>query len=61
MRLQRVETTDKKKVQYILSFDTIRIIRERAAQTNKTQSLYIADLVWAELNESLTVDSYKRS
>lgn len=61
MRLERVETKDKKKAQYILPFEVIRIIRERAAQEDKTQSKYIADLVWAEVNESLTADSYKRS
>lgn len=53
MRLERVETKDKKKAQYILPFEVIRIIRRRAGKHYKTQSKYIADLVYAEDVEAL--------
>lgn len=49
MKLQRVQTKEKSKVQWILPDEMIAKIRVRAAELGKTQSKFIYDLVEKDL------------
>ena len=46
--LDRIREKDKVCVQFYVTPETVQLIRSRAAEVNKTQSKYIADLVERE-------------
>ena len=46
--LDRIQEKDKVCVQFYVTPETVQLIRSRAAEVNKTQSKYIADLVERE-------------
>ncbi len=46
--LEKIETSDRCKVQYVVSEDGAKLIRVRSAALGKTQGRYLEDLVKAE-------------